>query len=187
MYYTSCVSVLLKKMKGSQIAIQERLMGKISELYEITGTYTISTAESCTGGLLSFYLTSVSGSSKYFKGGIVSYSNEAKIELLKVDQNLISKFTAVSDEVCESMAINCQKLNKTDISVAITGYADFYGGVKESGYVIVGLKILNNEIVLFKNTYSGDRNTNRIQIVENIVDRLIDELHKLYTAVSNPS
>jgi nicotinamide-nucleotide amidase len=84
---------------------------------------TVSTAESCTGGELARLITSVSGSSNYFIGGIVPYQTENKIDILGVDKNLIEKFTVVSEEVAAKMAEKCQKLFKTDIAISTTGVA----------------------------------------------------------------
>ena len=83
----------------------------------------ISLAESCTGGLLSSYITSISGSSKVFTIGLVTYSNQAKNKILKVPKKLIMKYGAVSYETCLSMVKNLNRISKTNISVSITGVA----------------------------------------------------------------
>ena len=116
----------------------------------------ISIAESCTGGLLSSAITSVSGSSKVFSIGLVAYSNQSKINLLKVSKNIIRKYGAVSEQVCLSMAKNVNKIGKTNISVSITGIAGPSGGTKKKpvGLVYVGIKKDNKIQVrkyLFKN------------------------------------
>ncbi len=116
----------------------------------------ISLAESCTGGLLASSITSVSGSSEIFTLGLVTYSNQAKINILKVRKNIITKYGAVSHETCLSMVKNLNKISKTNISVSITGIAGPKGGSKEKpvGLVYIGLK-KNNKIsinkYLFKN------------------------------------
>lgn len=84
---------------------------------------TISTAESCTGGKIAQMLTSIPGSSKYFKGSVVSYSKEAKIEVLKVTEKTIEEFSVVSAQVAEEMALGVKKIMKTDYSIGITGNA----------------------------------------------------------------
>ena len=106
---------------------------------------TISTAESCTGGLLSSTITSVAGSSKVFKLGLVTYSNQSKIKVLKVLKNIIRKYGAVSEQVCLTMVINLNKISKTDISISITGIAGPSGGTKKKpvGLVYVGIKKRN--------------------------------------------
>ena len=117
---------------------------------------TISTAESCTGGLLSSAITSVAGSSKVFKLGLVTYSNQSKIQNLKVLKNIIIKYGAVSEQVCLAMVINLNKISKTSISISITGIAGPSGGTKKKpvGLVFVGIKNRNKISVkkyLFKN------------------------------------
>ena len=116
----------------------------------------ISFAESCTGGLLSSSITSISGSSKVFTIGLVTYSNQSKISLLKVNKKTILKHGAVSYETCLSMVKNLNKISKTNISVSITGVAGPRGGTKEKpvGLVYIGIKKGNKTLVkkyLFKN------------------------------------
>ena len=116
----------------------------------------ISFAESCTGGLLSSSITSISGSSKVFTLGLVTYSNQAKIHTLKVPKKIISKYGAVSYETCLSMVKNLKKISKTNISVSITGIAGPKGGTKQKpiGLVFIGIKKGNKTIVkkyIFKN------------------------------------
>ena len=91
----------------------------------------ISFAESCTGGLLSSSITSISGSSKIFTLGLITYSNEAKIKILKVPKNIIKKYGSVSHETCLSMVKNLYKISKTNISMSITGVAGPKGGTKQ--------------------------------------------------------
>ena len=102
----------------------------------------ISFAESCTGGLLSTAITSVSGSSKVFTLGVVAYSNQSKIKVLKVPKNIIRKYGSVSAPVCLAMVKNLSKISKTNISVSITGIAGPSGGtkIKPVGLVYVGIK-----------------------------------------------
>ncbi|MCX5711613.1 MAG: CinA family protein, partial [Candidatus Omnitrophica bacterium] len=90
--------------------------------------FSIATAESCTGGLLGFMLTSIPGSSAYFKSGLITYSNLSKQRLLKIPAKIILKYGAVSREVAKKMAQNVRALNKTDIGVGITGIAGPSGG-----------------------------------------------------------
>ena len=102
----------------------------------------ISFAESCTGGLLSSTITSVSGSSKVFNLGLVAYSNQSKTKVLKVPKNIIRKYGSVSAPVCLAMVKNLSKISKTNISVSITGIAGPSGGTKTKpvGLVYVGIK-----------------------------------------------
>jgi len=116
----------------------------------------ISFAESCTGGLLSSTITSISGSSKVFTLGLVTYSNQSKINTLKIPKKIIMKHGAVSYETCLSMVKNLNKISKTNISVSITGIAGPKGGTKEKpvGLVFIGIKKGNKTLVkkhLFKN------------------------------------
>ena len=116
----------------------------------------ISFAESCTGGLLSSAITSVSGSSKVFNLGLVAYSNQSKIKVLKISKKLIRKYGAVSEQVCKAMAKNVSKIGKTNMSISITGIAGPSGGTKQKpvGLIYVGIKRGNKVKVnryLFKN------------------------------------
>jgi len=116
----------------------------------------ISFAESCTGGLLSSQITSISGSSKVFTLGLVTYSNQAKINILKVPKKIIMKNGAVSYDTCLSMVKKLNKISKTNISVSITGVAGPNGGTRQKpvGLVYIGIKKANKTLVkkfLFKN------------------------------------
>ena len=116
----------------------------------------ISCAESCTGGLLASTITSISGSSKVFNMGLITYSNNAKVKLLKVPKKTITKYGAVSHETCLSMVENLSKISKSNISISITGVAGPNGGTKQKpvGLVYVGLKKGRKTIIkknLFKN------------------------------------
>ena len=102
----------------------------------------ISIAESCTGGLLSSTITSVSGSSKVFALGLVAYSNQSKIKVLKVSKKIIRKYGAVSEQVCLTMAKNVAKIGKTYMSVSVTGIAGPSGGTRKKpvGLIYIGIK-----------------------------------------------
>ena len=122
----------------------------------------ISFAESCTGGLLSSTITSVSGSSRVFNLGLITYSNKVKIDILKVPKKIINKYGAVSNECCLSMVKNLSKISKANISVSITGIAGPKGGtkLKPVGLVYIGIK-KENKISVQKNLFRGK---NRISI-----------------------
>ena len=116
----------------------------------------ISFAESCTGGMLSSTITSVSGSSKVFNLGLVVYSNQSKIKILKVSKRIIRKYGAVSKQVCKAMTKNVSKIGKTNMGLSNTGIAGPRGGTKKKpiGLVYVGIKKGNRVEVkkyLFKN------------------------------------
>ena len=115
----------------------------------------ISLVESCTGGLLASSITSISGASKVFNLGLVTYSNQAKINILKVNKNIIKKYGAVSHECCYAMVKNLSRISKTKINVSITGIAGPKGGTKQKpvGLVYIGVKRANKTKVykcLFK-------------------------------------
>ena len=133
----------------------------------------ISFTESCTGGLLSSSITSISGSSKVFTIGLVTYSNQSKINTLKIPKRIITKHGAVSYEVCLSMVKNLNKISKTSISVSITGVAGPKGGTKKKpvGLVFIGIKKGKKTLVkkyLFKN-----KNRNSIQ------NSTVNQAHKM--------
>ena len=124
---------------------------------------TISTAESCTGGLISNRLTNTPKSSSYFKGGIIAYSNSIKIKLLNVNQEIINKYGAVSKEVALEMAQGIRKRMNVDIGLSTTGIAGPGGGSKDKpiGLVYIGLSTSNFEKV-FKFNFSKNRKTNKL-------------------------
>ena len=123
----------------------------------------ISFAESCTGGLLSSSITSITGSSKVFSLGLVAYSNQAKINILRVPKRIIMKHGAVSYETCFYMVKNLNKISKTNICISITGVAGPMGGTNEKpvGLVYIGIK-KGNKIIVKKNLFKN-KNRNSIQ------------------------
>ena len=116
----------------------------------------IAFAESCTGGMLSSTITSISGSSKVFNLGLITYSNKAKINILKVSKKIIIKYGAVSNECCLSMVKNLSKISKANISISITGVAGPNGGtkLKPVGLVYIGIK-KGNKIIIQKNLFKN--------------------------------
>ena len=123
----------------------------------------VSFAESCTGGLLSSTITSISGSSKVFTLGLVTYSNQSKINTLKIPKKIIMKHGAVSYETCLSMVKNLNKISKTNISLSITGVAGPKGGTKQKpvGLVFIGIKKGNK--ILVKKYLFNSKKRNLIQ------------------------
>ena len=142
----------------------------------IQNNLTVSTAESCTSGLLASRLTDVPGSSQYFKGGSVCYSNELKINDVGVKKDLIEKYGAVSEEVAESLAKNIAKKNNTDIGIGITGIAGPGGGTEKKpvGLVFVGIFYKNN-LYIKRYNLTPDRITNR----ELTVTLCLNEIRKI--------
>ena len=132
---------------------------------------TISFAESCTGGLLASTITSISGSSKVFNMGFVTYSNSAKVKLLKVPKKTITKYGAVSYETCLSMVKDLSKISKSNISVSITGIAGPSGGTKEKpvGLVYIGFK-KGSKIIIKKYLF---KNKERIRIQKATVNEVL--------------
>ena len=114
----------------------------------------IAFAESCTGGMLALETTSISGASKVFSLGLVTYSNQAKISVLKVNKSIIQKYGAVSPQCCQAMVKNLAKISKAQINVSITGIAGPNGGTKKKpvGLVYIGVK-KNNKILITKNLF----------------------------------
>ena len=124
---------------------------------------TISVAESCTGGLLAHNLTKLANSSKYFKMGLTTYSNQAKIKILKINKNIIRKFGAVSNECCKAMVQNLSKISKSKINVSITGIAGPGGGSKEKPVGLVYIGVKKDKILLVKKKKFKSKNRNLIQ------------------------
>ena len=136
--------------------------------------FKISFAESCTGGLLSSSITSISGSSKVFTLGLVTYSNQSKINTLKVPKNTIRKYGAVSYETCLSMVKNLNKISKTNISVSITGVAGPNGGTKQKPVGLVYIGIKKNKKTLIKKYLF--KNKKRIAIQKSTVNKALNTI-----------
>ena len=137
----------------------------------------IAFAESCTGGMLSSAITSVSGSSKIFNLGLITYSNKVKIEILKVPKKVITQYGAVSKECCLSMVKNLSKIAKTNISLSITGIAGPNGGTKFKpvGLVYIGIK-KGNKIIIKKKLFKSQ---NRISIQKSSVITSLKMINKI--------
>ena len=137
----------------------------------------ISFAESCTGGFLSSAITSVNGSSKVFSMGLVTYSNRAKITVLKVHKKIFEKHGAVSIQCCLAMVNNLSKISKSKICVSITGIAGPKGGSKHKpvGLVFIGIKI-GKKVIVNKCNF---KNKGRIFIQKQTVEKCLHLLSKL--------
>ena len=137
----------------------------------------IAFAESCTGGLLASSITSVSGASKIFNLGLITYSNQAKIKFLKVNKNIIKKYGAVSHECCLAMVNNLRKISKSKICVSITGIAGPKGGSKEKpvGLVYIGIRVGKKTVV----NKCNFKNNGRVFIQKQTVKKSLNLLLKL--------
>ena len=137
----------------------------------------ISFAESCTGGLLANTITSISGASKVFNMGFITYSNQAKIKILKISKNIINKYGAVSPECCKAMVVNLSKISKANINVSITGIAGPNGGTKKKpvGLVYIGIK-KGNKIIIIKNLFKSKK---RKSIQKSTVKKAIKAVNSL--------
>ena len=137
----------------------------------------LAITESCTGGMLSNSITSVSGSSKIFTMGLVTYSNQAKRSILKVPQQIIRKYGAVSVQCCLAMVNNLSKISKSKVCVSITGIAGPTGGSKQKpvGLVYIGIKI-GKKVVVNKCNF---KNNGRIFIQKQTVKKSLNLLLKL--------
>ena len=136
----------------------------------------LAIAESCTGGLLSNSITSVSGASKVFLMGLVTYSNEAKIKILKVNKKIINKYGSVSPECCKAMVQGLSKISKSIINISITGIAGPKGGTKDKpvGLVYIGLTKRNKTIVSKNYFKKKDRKSIQNKTVEKCIKLIQD-------------
>ena len=137
----------------------------------------IGVAESCTGGMLSSAITSVSGSSKVFTLGLVTYSNQAKTGILKVPKKIINKYGAVSVQCCLAMVNNLSKISKAKACVSITGIAGPKGGsrLKPVGLVYIGIRV-GKKVVINKCNF---KNKGRLFIQKQTVKKSLNLLSKL--------
>ena len=137
----------------------------------------ISFAESCTGGMLASSITSINGASKVFNLGFITYSNQSKIKILKVNKNLIKRYGAVSAECCKAMVINLSKISKANINISVTGIAGPNGGSKKKpvGLVYIGIK-KSGKIIISKNIF---KSKTRISIQKATVRKSIKIVNSL--------
>ena len=131
----------------------------------------ISFAESCTGGMLASSITSISGASKVFNLGLITYSNLAKIKILRINKKIIQKYGAVSQECCKAMVVNLSKISRAHINISITGIAGPKGGTEKKpvGLVYIGLK-KGKKIIISKNIF---KSKNRKAIQKSTVKKAI--------------
>ena len=144
----------------------------------IKNKLTISVAESCTGGLLAHNLTKLANSSNYFQMGLITYSNNSKIKILKINKNIINKYGAVSTQCCKEMVKNLAKISKSKINIAITGIAGPKGGTKSKpiGLVYIGIKKSNKIKILENFFFKKNRSEIQTATVKKIIKILIDNI-----------
>jgi nicotinamide-nucleotide amidase len=155
----------------------EGILNKISIILK-EKNLKIAVAESCTGGLISHNFTNISGSSEYFDRGIVSYSNNAKLELLDVSENIIEEYGAVSEQVAKAMAEGIRKKSNVDIGISITGIAGPAGGTEDKpvGLVYIAISTTNNTIVK-KYQFPGDRLENKESTCSAALEMLLESIN----------
>ena len=140
---------------------------------------TIAIAESCTGGFISHMITNIPGASKTFDRGFVCYSNEAKIDVINVEPEVIKKFGAVSEEVAKQLAYNVRILSNVDIGIGITGIAGPTGGTPEKpvGLVYIGISTEEDTIVE-KNIFQTDRINFKAKVLERVLQLIKKKLEE---------
>ena len=195
-YYPSIFGVDLRlsgsdiaKLKRAQSTIIDNIKDYIYTIGEdsienivvnrmINKNLTISFAESCTGGLLGHRITQVGGSSKVFKGGVVVYSNEAKVDQLKISQKLLDEFGAVSQEVALEMARNVRDVFSSDIGVSVTGIAGPGGGTddKPVGLVYVGYSD-SKALDTYQFNFHSNRHTNKIRTSQSVFNQILKNIN----------
>ena len=170
------INEIVPRIKKYVYGYDNDKLGQVIADLLIKNNLTVSTAESCTSGLLASRLTDVPGSSRYFKGGSVCYSNELKINDIGIDKDLIERYGAVSEEVAKSLAKNIAQKNNTDLGIGITGIAGPDGGTEKKpvGLVFVGIFYKNN-LYIKKYNLTPDRITNR----ELTVTLCLNEIRKI--------
>ena len=139
--------------------------------------FMLATAESCTGGMISAAITDVSGSSAFFDRGFVTYSNEAKMQMLGVRPQIIDSYGAVSEETAQEMAVGAVKNSNAQISIAVTGVAGPGGGTDEKPVGLVYIAVARqNDVQVAKNLFSGTRSEIRQQTCHKAVQLVLDSL-----------
>lgn len=158
--------------------IDKQVLNRVSNLLK-EKHLTVATAESCTGGLIAHSLTNISGSSDYFDRGVVSYSNNAKTELLGVSEEMLKKYGAVSEQVAKAMAEGVRTKSNVDIGISTTGIAGPTGGTKEKpvGLVYIAVSTTKNTIVK-KFQFTGNRLQNKESTCNAALQMLLDTLNK---------
>lgn len=152
------------------------LSKKINQL--CTKGFSISIAESCTGGLLSAIITEIPGSSKYFSHGVVSYANHTKSKLLGVLTTTLHRFGAVSEETAKEMAIGCKRISGSNLAISITGIAGPAGGLKHKPVGMVCFAITtDNSTTAYTFYFEGGRKEIRSQACLKALELILLHIH----------
>jgi len=138
----------------------------------------LATAESCTGGMIASAITDRAGSSAVFDRGFITYSNQAKMDMLGVQEQTLKTYGAVSEQTARVMVLGALKNSLADIAVSVTGIAGPSGGSVEKpiGLVFIGVGEKNKSITVTRHVFDGDRTAIRQQTVECALKRLIETL-----------
>ncbi|MBM3253284.1 MAG: competence/damage-inducible protein A [Candidatus Omnitrophica bacterium] len=171
--------IIRKRLKNFIFGTDEDNLEEVVGRLLLKNEKTISIAESCTGGLLANRITNISGSSNYFKMGVIAYSNKSKINQLNIPEELIKKYGAVSKEVALAMARNVRKISEVNIGIGITGIAGPTGATKKKpvGLVYVAISMEKKNICK-KFNFIGDRITIKIKSTEAALEMIRKQLTK---------
>ncbi len=176
-----CVNEIISKLENYLITRGNKTLEEVLGEILKNKSLTLSSAESCTAGYLSKTITNISGSSSYFLGGIVCYSNDVKRDIVGVKSETLKRYGAVSSQTAEELAKGVMERLNSDIGVSITGIAGPTGGTpdKPVGTVYIGVSCRKNNIVKsYKNYFKGDRDTIRIRSVNRALSILIKLLRE---------
>lgn len=170
-------------LKLSKLVIYEDSLNdifvKIHDFF-ILNKYTLSVAESCSGGKIASKITSFSGASSYFRGGVIAYSDEIKHKVLGVSKDIINKYSSVSEQVAEAMSNNCCKKFNSDFSISTTGYAGPSVGKNKLSLGTVFISITTPiSTNVSKYQFSGDRELVISQVLDKSLDLIYKEIKKL--------
>jgi nicotinamide-nucleotide amidase len=166
---------LVKDVSGKNMTSQfKKLTEKIGQVLKQQGLK-LATAESCTGGGLSYAITEISGSSTWFERGFVTYSDKAKMEMLSVSEQTLKRHGAVSQEVAKEMAEGALKNSLADVSIAITGIAGPTGGTAEKpvGLVFIAWSAKHFKTVVEVYRFLGNRQAIREQAIQQALEKLV--------------
>ncbi|HNQ93021.1 MAG TPA: CinA family protein [Alphaproteobacteria bacterium] len=153
------------------------LVGTVSEILK-TKTLKLATAESCTGGLISTLVTDRSGSSEIFDRAFVTYSNQAKTDMLGVSPLTLDKFGAVSEETAREMALGALKNSQADVTISVTGIAGPTGGTKDKpvGLVYIGFARRDGECLAERHIFTGDRQAIRFAAAKTALETVLGKI-----------